>query len=464
MDRRGFLAGGAALATLGGATIPGPAWADIDDLRTAAREAWLYGLPLIELARLRADAIGAQPVPGTPGFNAFAHARDPAGPASRDLSAPETDILYSSAWINLSAGPAKVYVPPTGGRYQCVTLSDMYGNVLQAVDGALVGKEGREITLVGPPARRTVDGYTATMPQMPVLGGAIHAPGPWVWALARTQFVGAADLANAHALQDELAVRVKTRAVAPAQPAALDAAWGDYFYAVQELIDENPPPASEALFFRRIAALQVGERGGFEKARFADPDIDGIVTGVAEARTLATTARTDDAGAAWLYPKPDFDDWGMDILYRARMALAQPGAPPPARVTSLRAVGPGGSLTFPSGDFYHLDLPEPPPVEAFWNVTLYEATPDGHLFLADTPRHSLGDKTAELKRRPDGGIDIWLGHTDPGGQKSSNWLPTPPHGAFALLLRAYGPGQALTERRYHAPPVQLLGPGTPRQR
>ena len=459
MDRRRFLVGGAALATLAGR-----AWAEVDDLRTAAREAWLYGLPLIELARLRAAAIGANPSAGTPGYNAFAHSREPAGPASRDFSAPEVDVLYSGAWINLAAGGAKLYVPPGGGRYVSLTVTDMYGNVLASLDGAASGHAARELTLAPPPARVGVAGYTATMPRMPTLGPAIRAPGPWVWALARTQFVGAADLPNARALQDQLDIRVRARPATAAPTAPLDAAWSDYFWAVQQLIDENPPPATEVNFFRRIAPLQLGEDGGFEQARFADPDIGGIVTGVEDGRTLAAQARADPAAGAWVYPQSDFGDFGMDVLYRARSVLSNPGAPPAARVTTLRAAGPGGALTFPAGGFYHLSLPEPPPADAFWTLTLYEATPDGRLFLADTPsrQHALGDRSAELKRRPDGGIDIWIGRSDPGGARSSNWLAAPARGAFALLLRAYAPGGAITERRYHPPPVELLGGATRR--
>src|SRR5580700_4568078 len=135
MNRRGFVSGGAAVAMLAGQAFPGPALADVDDLRTAAREAWLYGLPLIEAARLRAAAIGPKPLETTPGFNSFIHQRDPAGAAMRDFSAPEPDVLYSSAWIHLGGGPARITVPATGGRYFCLALFDMYGNVLDTVEG-----------------------------------------------------------------------------------------------------------------------------------------------------------------------------------------------------------------------------------------------------------------------------------------------------------------------------------------
>jgi hypothetical protein len=466
------VAGGAALAALTGVTLAGQAWGvgrtpvQLDDLRTAAREAWLYGVPLIELARLRAAAIGASPAAGTPGFNAFAHARQPAGPGLQGFSAPEADVLYSSAWIDLSSGAARVYAPPTGGRYLCLTISDMYGNVIACCDNTDAARDGWEITVVGPPPRVGVAGYTAPMPRMPTLGGRqVRAPGPWVWALARIQFVGEADLTNAHALQDNLDIKVKppSRRVAPAPALSRDAGWSDYFYAVQQLIDENPPPPAEQGFFRRIAPIQVGANGGFERARFADPDIDDILAGVRDAQVLVSQPRAAPSDGGWVYPQSDLGDFGMDILYRAQSVLSQPGAPPPARITTLRAAGPDGALTFPAAGYYHLDLAEPPPADSFWTVTLYDALPDGRLALPDTGRHELGDRSAGLGRRPDGGVDLWLGHSDPGGQRSDNWLPTTGSGQFALLLRAYAPKGALTERRYRAPPLEAMSQAPGRQ-
>jgi hypothetical protein len=127
-------------------------------------------------------------------------------------------------------------------------------------------------------------------------------------------------------------------------------------------------------------------------------------------------------------------------------------------IAPLRAIAPDGSLTFQPGHHYRLTLPGAPPADGFWSLTLYEAAPDGRLFLARNPagRHTLGGWTPGLTRRDDGGIDVWIGSADPGGAHSSNWLPAPEATPFALILRAYGPGEALLDRRYRPPPVQLL--------
>jgi hypothetical protein len=455
MDRRGFVFGGGALASLAGV-----ARADVDDLRAAAREGWIYGLPLIEMARLRAEAIGARPKRETPGFNAFAHRRTPMGPADRGFNAPEADVLYSSAWIDVPASGAKVSLPATGGRYFCLTLFDMYGNAFEVVEGRDIGDKGREFSLVGPPARVGMAGYTAPLPRLPhLLGRVVNAPGRWVWALARTHLEGDRDFAAAHQIQDGLEVRVKDAAPWPAPPVALDAAWSDYFYAVQKLIEENPPPPTELEFFRRIAPLQLSMSGDFERARFADAELAAVNTGVNEAQTLAAETGSRDARAGWVWPKPDLALYGNDFLYRARAVLGQSGAPPCSVVTALRATAPDGGLIFPSGQHYRLTLPGPPPADAFWSLTLYEAAPDGRLFLSRNPigRASLGAWTPGLQRRADGGIDSWIGRIDPGGAHTANWLPAPDSAPFALVLRAYAPGEALAARRYRPPPVVALG-------
>lgn len=456
MDRRGFLVGGVALTSLPRLAKAADAAGAVaaDDLRTAAREAWLYGVAPSVMAAIRAGAIGDHPLAGTAGYNAFVHSRQPADSRSRGFSAPEPGLLYSSAWINLAAGGARLAVPPTGTGWFRLSLIDMYGDTLKVVGGPQVADEGAELTLMGPPGRIGVGGYVVPKPRMPRIHRAIKTPGPWVWALARVRVGPERDLAAAQALQDALELSAKTLPASPAPAPPLDAAWGDYFYAVQKLIEENPPAGDEALFFRRIAALQLGLYDGFEKARFADVDMAAIDGGVSEARRLLRWA-PGAAESGWIYPAADLADFGMDYPYRARMTLAFPGALPPAEALTLRAVAPGGGLSFSGAERYRLTLPGPPPADGFWSLTLYEEAPDGRLFLPDNPvnRGSIDGQTP-LRRRSDGDIDIWIGHGDPGAAYAANWLQPSARGPFGLVFRAYQPGAALVDRRYRLRPVE----------
>ena len=431
----------------------------MDDLKAAAREGWVYGAPIMEMARLRAAAISDRPGQDTPGYNSFYHSRERASPSDRVMSAPEADVLYSSAWVDISAEGARIDLPQTGARYVCFTLFDMYGNALETIEGKEIGEHGHSIQLVGPAARVGYSGYSAPIPRLPHMGPVVRAPGKWVWALARIHLERDGDLAGAHALQDGFLVRAKPRAGRPAPAAPLDADWSDYFFALQRLIVENPPPPDDADFFRRIAPLQVGIADGFERARFADEDLPALAAGVEEGRRLIVPQRNPDAAGGWVWPKADVGDYGQDFLYRAQTVLTQPGSPPAAVVCALRATGADGALSFPSDRHWRLTLPSPPPAAGFWSLTLYEVTPEGRLFLAENAngRHALGAWTPGLQREAGGSLEIWIGRGDPGGRHTANWLPAPADGPFALILRGYAPEFALAERRYKPTAVEPLG-------
>ncbi len=340
MHRRGFLAGSVALASLAG-----PARADVDDLRTAAREGWLYSLPLIETARAR-QAAGA-----APSFTPFA--LDAAGAA-------EPGMLRAAAWLDVAGGSASLRVPPSGGRYLSVTLLDMYTNVLDVLTPGQ-GDEPAAVTVIGPAARVGVAGYTVPEPRLPPMHKVIRVREPWIWALARIEIAG--DEGAARTLLGELGVRAQGGRRPPAASIATDANWSDFFYAAQRLIDENPPPAYEADFFRRIAPLQLGIAGGFERARFADADLTQIAAGATEGRMLAVNLLpSEGVENGWLWPAAlGPDGWGQDFLARARAALGSLGAPGTDHLLSLRAVAPDGRTAFASGQRYRLTLPGPPP-------------------------------------------------------------------------------------------------------
>jgi hypothetical protein len=443
VDRRQLLAAGGAWAAL-----PGLAQAAEPDLKAAAREAWLYCLPLIEMAGTRARATGLSPAGKPAGVNEFRHSRNLAGPASRAVTTPNNDTLYSSAWIDLAAGPVTVTLPATGPRYFSLALMDMFTNNFAVLGARTTGGEGGTFVIVGPR-----DAAPA---------GAIRSPTPWVWALARTLVDGPADLDAARAVQDGLTIRGRPGRI-PDEGAGRAAAWSEYFQHAQLLLAENPPPATDAAVFRRIRPMQLRPGHGFETARFADTEVGEIEAGVAEARAaLAGQKGAQHVENGWVYPKADLGDFGQDYLYRAAVALGGLAALPVAEAMYMRPMAPDGGFVF-SGGHYRLSLPAALPVDGFWSLTMYEATPQGQFFLTENAlsRYAIGDRTPGLVRDAAGGLDIWIGREDPGGARSSNWLPAPAQGPFALTLRAYLPKAELLDGRYRLPALSALGGSGP---
>ena len=169
MDRRQFLT---AMAVAGAAQASfaraqgGPASGTFATPKDAARDAWLWGLPLIEMAQQRSER-SAEGVK----INTFQHQRALVTAKDQFVTTPNNDTLYSQAWLNLEKGPVTISVPASGTRYYCVPLMDMYSNNFAIIGTRTSGGSARTFTVIGP-NDATID---------PLV---IRSPTNWVWSLA----------------------------------------------------------------------------------------------------------------------------------------------------------------------------------------------------------------------------------------------------------------------------------------
>ena len=122
----------------------------------------------------------------------------------------------------------------------------------------------------------------------------------------------------------------------------------------------------------------------------------------------------------------------------------------------MRPTGDNGNALYDGNKAWriHFGPGKLPPVGAFWSLTMYERGADGQSFFTQNPlnRYAIGDRTPGLKTNADGSLDIFIGHADPGGERSANWLPAPA-GPFTMTLRAYLPKPALLNGDYRLPPM-----------
>lgn len=413
----------------------------LEALKQAATEAWLYGLPLIEIATTRSRA-GRFASSGT---NSFGHMRDLADHTSRAVTTPNNDTLYSSAQLDLSNGPVTLTLPPSGDRYVSLALMDAYTNNFAILGSRTTGPEGGVFRIVGPNEAAEGDNL-------------VRSPTNHVWALARILVDGPFDLDAARAVQS--GISAQGPAAPPSQTfARRSGAWPDYFTAVDALMTLNPPPATDLAVLRRMAPLGLGG-GGFDPGRFAPDEALAIEAGVAAARTLI---RSRGLGGAqwidgWSYPRADLGDFGQSYAYRAAVALAGLAALPPVEAMYMRGQGEARGL-YDGAKAWRLHFPADrlPAVDSFWSLSLYEATEDGQFFFADNAldRYAIGDRTPGLRHNDDGSLDIWIGHAPPVGDRASNWLPAP-DGPFALFMRAYLPKAEMLEGAYRFPAVEAV--------
>jgi len=436
----------AALAAASASTIATRSFAAPADLKTAARDAWIYGLPLIEMAHTRAKMASAKAGAETVNaarINAFVHSRVFATPASRAVTAPNVDTLYSSTFLDLSGGPITLTLPPTGSRYVSIAFMDMYTNNFAILGTRTIGGDGGTFTLIGPDAE-------------PV-PGAIRAPTVWVWALMRLLAADEADFPAAHAIQDAVILKAPPPGRMPPGTAERTAPWAEYFASVQALLVEDPPPVTDLALLRRVSALGLGARGGFDAARFSSAQAAQIAAGVAEAQALVRSRGKPHAIQGWTYPPTDLGDFGQDYATRAVVALGGLAALTNPEAIYMRPVAPDGE--FGDGPYrLHFAAGGLPPVGSFWSLTMYEATPDGQFFLTPNPinRYAIGDRTKGLRYGADGSLDIWICRGDPGGERSANWLPAPAQGPYSMSLRAYLPKPQFFNGEYRLPPIEKV--------
>ena len=412
----------------------------MSDLRTAARDAYIYTLPLIELAttRQRGQGVGHK-------MGVFAHVRHLANHKHRAVTTPNTDTLYSTAQIDLSAGPVTISLPPAGDRYLSLALMDAYTNNFAILGTRTTGPDGGTFRLVGP--RDAAEGWNV-----------VRSPTDHVWALARILVESPEDLEAAREVQAGISLQGPASEM-PGPFAARSADWREYFTSAAALMVANPPPVTDLSFLRTIAPLGLLE--GFDAARFSGAEAAEIEAGLAEGRKAVRGGgglSGTDFIQGWSYPSSRLGDFEQDYLLRGAVALGGLAALPPAEAMYLQGEGPLPRKLFDGTQAWRLHFPAdaPLPVNSFWSLSLYEATDDGQFFFWDNPlnRYAIGDRTPGLKANDDGSLDIWIGHESPGAEREGNWLPAPA-APFALFMRAYLPKPELLQGYYRMPPLQI---------
>ena len=154
----------------------------------------------------------------------------------------------------------------------------------------------------------------------------------------------------------------------------------------------------------------------------------------------------------WQVPAETMGVYGNNYLTRATLAMVGLGSNPPEDAIYPLAFtdGDGNPLHGEHDYRLHFDAQDLPPAGAFWSLTLYDQ--DGFRVPNLLNRYALRDRDP-LRYEPDGSLDLFVQHEDPGQGRTSNWLPSP-RGPFALFLRLYEPQAEALDGRWSPPAVR----------
>jgi hypothetical protein len=449
------LAAVAALAATANAGTTSPTAGEAEQL---GRDAYRYGLPLMEFMRVRREqtSVACPDGRGNSPVNSFSNARHFPGPEDDTVVAPNTDTLYSIAHVDLSHGPIVLSHPNMGKRYFSFELLDPYTNVIDFIGTRETGSQAGRFAI------EWRDKRARRKPPMPVIKSRYRR----VWIIGRTLATDRADQRKAYRKMKRYRLARLHRDTKrfpkdcdPGEPATYPTPTdGKAFIAkLDRRLAANPPPRRDDPLLDGLAPLGVGPGLSPEEAGLAPDVLAALYDGVSsEAASFPTTVRLNIlqdsiAAGGWLLPAPNIGDYGTDYDFRATIATVGLGAnTPDEAIYPIALTDSTGALLNGANDYTLTFAPgEEPPTKYFWSLTMYDA--NGYLVDNPIDRYSLGPSHPPLVTRPDGSIVVAIQHDEPAAD-DVNWLPAP-SGGFRLNLRLYGPRKAALTGAWTPPPV-----------
>jgi hypothetical protein len=432
------------------------------DLGRIAVEAYhyLYPLVLMEVTRKVSTGIPAGTRAGFGPPNRFSHMRAFPPGDFKEVVRPNFDTLYSPVWIDLTTEPQVISLRRPVDRYFMLPMMDMWTDVFAVIGTRTTGGGAADYCLVPP-------GWDGRLPD------GLHridAPTPHVWVIGRTQTNGTSDYEAVNAIQDGFRISPLSTWPEPADGAhsvetdvdlttppldQVNGMTGDEFFAMASgLLAIHPPHPIDQPILARLRHL------GITPGEPSDPN--SVASGIGEAMARAPETALERMRAAVLAANPVVNGWsirragigvyGTDYLYRAVIAMVGLGANlPEDAIYPLIVADDTGEPPLGRRDYVlRFEPAELPPVDAFWSVTMYDG--DGFPVPNALGRYALGDRDP-LHYGDDGSLDIYVSHTDPGGDRSGNWLPAP-EGPLGLTMRLYGPKPEVLDGRWAPPPLR----------
>ena len=419
-----------------------------------AVEAYIYGYPLITMEMTRRIMTNVEKPEGTRApMGQFVRMREYPSAAFRDVTAPNADTLYTTAWVDVGKEPWVLSLPDAHDRYYLFPMLDGWTDVFEVPGKRTTGTGAQAYAIVGPDWKGT----------LPEGVKEYRSPTAIVWLLGRIYCTGTPeDYAAVHKLQDEISLvplsaygkpytsppgkvdpSIDMKTAVRDQVNALSA--DQYFNLLAKLMKENPPKADDEPMIRKMARLGIVPGEPFDSAKLGPVAKEALsmVPKIAQEKIMLWMKEGILAGDmklenGWLFTTKT-GLYGTNYLQRALITAIGLGANRPQDAVYPTSEGPSvfGSYTGEKRYVMHFEKGQLPPAKGFWSLTMYDA----QYFFVENPlnRYSISPRQ-DLKHNPDGSVDLYIQHQSPGTDRESNWLPAPKD-KFILMLRMYWPQQ-----------------------
>jgi hypothetical protein len=455
VTRRVTLFGGASLLAVAAVAPAANAFEGLKDLLTGAEDfpvavdAYIFGYPLVTMEMTRRIITNVEKVEGSRGpMGELIRLRRYPDATYRDITAPNADTLYTTAFLDVGDEPWVLDQPDMGDRYFLLPFLDGWTEVFAVPGARTTGGGAKTFLITGP-------GWTGTVPEgMQEL----RAPTALVWLLGRIYCTGTQeDYAAVHALQDAFKLQplstLGTDYTAPAcrVDASIDMktptrnqvnamSSTEFFTLPAELMKRNPPSAADADAVAAFAAIGLEPGKDLDAARI-NAEWDKLMPDVAYKKIMLHFVDSDGdmkKENGWAYTTVA-GNYGTNYIQRALVTAIGLGANKPQDAIYPTSLKPNLREEYSGAHKYTLTFPkgQTPPVKGFWSLTMY----DENMFFVANPisRYSMSIRT-NPKTEADGSLVIYIQNENARADKEANWLPAP-EGKFHLMLRLYWPDE-----------------------
>ena len=435
-----------------------------EDAREIAREAYIYGYPIVDNYRIiHTYFVNSENPEFKAPWNLIKNIPRVYTPADRAVQTPNSDTPYSWVGLDLRAEPIIITVPPIEkSRYYSVQLFDLYTYIFDYIGSRTTGNNGGKYLVAGP-------GWKGSVPEG--VSRAYYCETEIGMIIFRTQLNNPEDIENVIAIQKKYKVETLSSFLGePAPPAESDEFTDPlspeeiqksikFFGQLNTALEYCPTHSSEKEMMARFAKLDIAAGLTFDFAKFSPVVQEAIGQGIADAwaefGVIIGKVKKFEITSDEIFGSRDF----LQDNYMYRMVACVLGIGGNA---GEEAIYPGfyvddqGKPLVGANNYSMYFAPDQlPPVNAFWSMTMYEE-PSKLLSENVLDRYLLNSSTMDdYVRDEDGGITMYLQHSSPGKALEANWLPAP-EGPFSVILRLYWPKEEALAGTWIIPEIMVL--------
>ncbi|MDB5552044.1 MAG: putative cell envelope protein [Rhizobium sp.] len=433
-----------------------------DEARAIAKEAYIYGFPMVDSYRIQHAYFVDPKNPEYKGpWNQLINIPRVYTPADTAVQTPNSDTPYSMIGMDLRAEPMVLTVPSIEkNRYFSIQLIDAYTFNFDYIGSRATGNDGSSFLIAGP-------GWKGEVPKG--IKKVFNSETELIIAVYRTQLFNPDDLDNVKKIQAGYKAQPLSAFLGEPAPAAVPAidfikplapdeekTSLDFFGNLNFLLQFTPTNVSETELMDRFAKIGVVAGQPFDPAKLSPEMKNAIEQGMGDAwADLAALQKRVNAGEVTSGDMFGTRDY-LKNNYLYRMGAAVLGIYGNSKQEAMYPVyaidSDGKKLDGANKYTVHFSADQLPPVHAFWSLTMYNL-PQSLLVANPINRYLLNSPMSpNFARDADGGLTFHVQHESPGKDKEANWLPAP-EGPFFIAMRLYWPKQEALDGKWKQPPM-----------